>query len=66
MVGIVGGVPSLIYDICLGDIVVSKAIGKHSGVIQYDYGKAGQGALSQIVGDALEQNPGMYERFSSS
>jgi nucleoside phosphorylase len=39
MVGIGGGVPGKNKDIRLGDIVVSKSVGKHSGVIQYDYGK---------------------------
>lgn len=37
MVGIGGGIP--IKDIRLGDVVVSKPSGKHSGVFQYDIGK---------------------------
>lgn len=41
MVGIGGGVPSPKDDIRLGDIVVSKADGKHGGVVLYDMGKAG-------------------------
>jgi nucleoside phosphorylase len=39
MVGIGGGVPGTHNDIRLGDIIVSKPVGRHSGVIQYDYGK---------------------------
>ncbi|KAF5857537.1 hypothetical protein ETB97_005676 [Aspergillus alliaceus] len=97
MVGIGGGVPGKNNDIRLGDVVVSKPVGKYSGVIQYDYGKAVQGGqfestgtlnkppqaflthmgqleaktmtegkdtLSKIVSEALEENPGMRERFS--
>jgi nucleoside phosphorylase/tetratricopeptide (TPR) repeat protein len=97
MVGIGGGVPSKTNDIRLGDVVVSKPAGKHSGVIQYDYGKAtqdgqfestgtlnkpppvllthmgqleakhmteGKEGLSDIVDEALIQNPSMQERFS--
>ncbi|KAF9894417.1 hypothetical protein FE257_007920 [Aspergillus nanangensis] len=40
MVGIGGGVPGTPHDIRLGDVVVSRPVGKYSGVIQYDYGKA--------------------------
>lgn len=40
MVGVGGGVPSKNNDICLGDVIVSKPGKSHSGVIQYDYGKA--------------------------
>jgi hypothetical protein len=40
MVGIRGGVPDKSHNIQLGNIVVSKPAGKHSRVIQYDYGKA--------------------------
>ncbi|KAF9891451.1 hypothetical protein FE257_003917 [Aspergillus nanangensis] len=47
MVGIGGGVPSKNHDIRLGDVVVSKPVGKYSGVIQYDYGKAVQGAVQR-------------------
>lgn len=97
MVGIGGGVPSTSNDIRLGDVVVSKPVGKYSGVIQYDYGKAVQGGqfeltgtlnkppqtllmhmahlkaiqmmgkentISKIVGEVLEQNSGMKNRFS--
>ncbi|KAL4871515.1 hypothetical protein BDV12DRAFT_206263 [Aspergillus spectabilis] len=42
MVGIGGVAPSQNNDIRLGDVVVSKPGRKHSGVIQYDYGKAVQ------------------------
>lgn len=40
MVGIGGGVLNQDADIRLGDIVVSKLINIHGGVVQYDYGKA--------------------------
>ncbi|KAL3705422.1 hypothetical protein TMatcc_009094 [Talaromyces marneffei ATCC 18224] len=50
MVGIGGGVPGNNNDIRLGDIVVSKPGPNHSGVIQYDYGKAVQGGHFQQTG----------------
>ncbi|KAF7128382.1 hypothetical protein CNMCM5793_003112 [Aspergillus hiratsukae] len=50
MVGIGGGVPSTINDIRLGDVVVSKPVGRYSGVIQYDYGKAVQGGEFEPTG----------------
>jgi nucleoside phosphorylase len=40
MVGIGGGIPSEEADIRLGDVVVSKPLKTHSGVVQYDSGKA--------------------------
>ncbi|KAH8730737.1 TPR repeat protein, partial [Phaeosphaeriaceae sp. PMI808] len=40
MVGIGGGVPSEEVDIRLGDVVISKPLKAHSGVVQYDSGKA--------------------------
>ncbi|KAI9374192.1 purine and uridine phosphorylase [Aspergillus egyptiacus] len=40
LVGIGGGVPSMMHDIRLGDVVVSDPRGTTGGVIQYDYGKA--------------------------
>ncbi|KAH7401711.1 nucleoside phosphorylase domain-containing protein [Phaeosphaeria sp. MPI-PUGE-AT-0046c] len=40
MVGIGGGVPSADADIRLGDVVVSQPHHVHSGVVQYDAGKA--------------------------
>jgi nucleoside phosphorylase len=39
MVGIGGGVPSGGVDIRLGDVVVSRPLGVHGGVVQYDFGK---------------------------
>lgn len=39
MVGTGGGIPSKAHDIRLGDVVVSKPLGQHPGVIQYDRGK---------------------------
>ncbi|KAE8413586.1 hypothetical protein BDV36DRAFT_27700 [Aspergillus pseudocaelatus] len=50
MVGIGGGVPGKSNDIRLGDVVVSKPVGKYSGVIQYDYGKAVQGGQFEPTG----------------
>ncbi|GFF23679.1 isoform 4 of kinesin light chain [Aspergillus udagawae] len=50
MVGIGGGVPSTSNDIRLGDVVVSKPVGRYSGVIQYDYGKAVQGGQFERTG----------------
>ncbi|THC97592.1 hypothetical protein EYZ11_002947 [Aspergillus tanneri] len=50
MVGIGGGVPGPSSDIRLGDVVVSKPVGKYSGVIQYDYGKAVQGGQFEPTG----------------
>jgi nucleoside phosphorylase len=50
MVGIGGGVPSASNDIRLGDVVVSKPVGRYSGVIQYDYGKAVQGGQFEPTG----------------
>jgi len=40
MVGIRGGVPSEEADIRLGDVVVGRPHNEHSGVVQYDSGKA--------------------------
>lgn len=39
MVGVGGGVPSEEVDIRLGDVVISKPVGIHGGVVQYDLGK---------------------------
>lgn len=50
MVGIGGGVPSKNNDIRLGDVVVSKPGKNHSGVIQYDYGKAVQNGEFEHTG----------------
>ncbi|KAJ0422358.1 hypothetical protein BJY00DRAFT_311079 [Aspergillus carlsbadensis] len=59
MVGIGGGVPgSGKNDIRLGDVVVSKPGPKHSGVIQYDYGKAIQGGAFEATG-TTNKPPGM-------
>lgn len=40
MVGIGGGVPGVIADIRLGDVVVSQPSASSGGVIQYDFGKS--------------------------
>lgn len=47
MVGVKGVVLSRNTDIRLGDIVVSKPMDTHGGVVQYDYGKALDGKYFQ-------------------
>ncbi|USP74433.1 hypothetical protein yc1106_01707 [Curvularia clavata] len=47
MVGIGGGVPSEEADIRLGDVVVSKPLGIHGGVVQYDFGKTTPGEFQR-------------------
>jgi nucleoside phosphorylase len=56
MVGIGGGVPGKNNDIRLGDVVVSKPVGQHGGVIQYDYGKTVKGGRLEPTG-ALNKPP---------
>ncbi|RYP70200.1 hypothetical protein DL771_005587 [Monosporascus sp. 5C6A] len=56
MVGIGGGVPSEQNDIRLGDIVVSLPTDQHSGVTQYDRGKAREGDILERTG-ALQGSP---------
>jgi nucleoside phosphorylase/tetratricopeptide (TPR) repeat protein len=56
MVGIGGGVPGKTNDIRLGDVVVSKPVGKHGGVIPYDYGKTVKGGKLESNG-ALNKPP---------
>lgn len=50
LVGIGGGVPVRTDNgpISLGDVVVSKPSGEHSGAIQYDYGKVEVGHFKRI------------------
>ncbi|KAF1991001.1 purine and uridine phosphorylase [Aulographum hederae CBS 113979] len=50
LVGIGGGVPVKTDNgmIRLGDIVVSKPSGEHSGAVQYDHGKAKNGQFERI------------------
>lgn len=43
MVGIGGGVPSAQADIRLGDVVISQPHSGYGGVVQYDFGKTGEG-----------------------
>ncbi|KAJ5728272.1 hypothetical protein N7493_004602 [Penicillium malachiteum] len=50
MVGTGGGVPGISNDIRLGDVVVAQPTGQHSGVIQYDFGKAVQGGQLELTG----------------
>ncbi|OSS53305.1 hypothetical protein B5807_02921 [Epicoccum nigrum] len=42
MVGVGGGAPSAEADVRLGDVVISQPVREHSGVVQYDFGKAGK------------------------
>lgn len=56
LVGIAGGVWSKKADIRLGDVVVSQPTGPHGGVVQWDYGKTGEGALFKRTG-SLEKPP---------
>ncbi|KAI8622842.1 nucleoside phosphorylase domain-containing protein [Xylariaceae sp. FL1651] len=48
MVGIGGGVPAEEADIRLGDVVISKPHNMHSGVVQYDFGKATPSGFERI------------------
>ncbi|EAW16767.1 Pfs, NACHT and WD domain protein [Aspergillus fischeri NRRL 181] len=50
MVGIGGGVPGKQNNMRLGDVVVSKPGVKHSGVMQYAYGKAVQSGQFEQTG----------------
>jgi hypothetical protein len=46
LVGIGGGVLSLIHNICLSDIVVSMPDSSSGGVVQYDLGKDVEGCFT--------------------
>jgi nucleoside phosphorylase len=50
LVGIGGGVPTKTDNgiIRLGDVVVSKPVGEHSGALQYDHGKAEGGQFKRM------------------
>ena len=50
LVGTGGGVPSITYDIRLGDVVVSKPTDTYGGVIQYDRGKRTTGGQFKRTG----------------
>lgn len=70
MVGIGGGVPSKRHDIRLGDVVVSKPVPGHCGVLQYDSGKAGPkgevtptGVLNKPPPEALTAIAAMDMRY---
>jgi nucleoside phosphorylase len=56
MVGVGGGVWSKKDDIRLGDIVVSQPTGAHGGVVQWDFGKTGEGGGFQRTG-SLDKPP---------
>jgi nucleoside phosphorylase len=49
LVGIGGGVPVMTDNgmVRLGDVVVSKPVGEHSGAVQYDHGKAKVGQFER-------------------
>ncbi|KAL3462770.1 hypothetical protein BJX64DRAFT_287980 [Aspergillus heterothallicus] len=65
MVGIGGGVPgSGKNDIRLGDVVISKPGPKHSGVIQYDYGKAVGERVFEATG-TMNKPPGILLTYMS-
>jgi nucleoside phosphorylase len=57
MVGIGGGVPSTGVDIRLGDVVISKPIGRSGGVVQYDYGKTLRDGKFQHNGSLNKPRP---------
>lgn len=50
LVGIGGGAPTPAHDIRLGDVIVSRPTGQHSGVIQYDFGKTLHEGRFKITG----------------
>lgn len=56
LVGIGGGVPSKQNDIRLGDVVVSLPTDTHTGVIQYDLGKALENGVFKRTG-SLQRPP---------
>jgi nucleoside phosphorylase/tetratricopeptide (TPR) repeat protein len=65
MVGIGGGVPGNgTNDIRLGDVVVSKPGPRHSGVVQYDYGKAMQGGVFEVMGTTNKPPPVLLTHLS--
>ncbi|KAL2782850.1 hypothetical protein BJX66DRAFT_345470 [Aspergillus keveii] len=64
MVGIGGGVPSKNNDIRLGDVVVSKPGVKHTGVIQYDYGKTVQDGQFVQTGTLNQPPHALLSRLS--
>lgn len=65
LIGIGGGVPSKQNDIRLGDVVVSRPTGDHSGVIQYDLGKDLQGSGFRKTG-SLQRPPDFLMTATSS
>ncbi|KAK2590661.1 hypothetical protein QQS21_011661 [Conoideocrella luteorostrata] len=56
MVGIGGGAPSPVYDIRLGDVVVSLPEDERGGVFQYDFGKTIQNQAFRTTG-YMDQPP---------
>ncbi|KAL4723505.1 hypothetical protein ACLX1H_009140 [Fusarium chlamydosporum] len=64
MVGTAGGAPSDQHDIRLGDVVVSMPGRGHSGVLQYDFGKALQDKGFQNTGN-LNKPPIVLQQAAS-
>jgi nucleoside phosphorylase len=64
IVGIEDRVPGKQNNIQLGDIMVSKPIGKHSKVIQYNYSKAVQGSQFEPTGTLNKPPPVLLTHIS--
>ncbi|KAL4946972.1 hypothetical protein BDW69DRAFT_190653 [Aspergillus filifer] len=64
MVGIGGGVPSTGVDIRLGDVVISKPVGRSNGVEQYDYGKTLGDGKFQHFGSLNKPRPTLLTALS--
>ncbi|KAF2221527.1 nucleoside phosphorylase domain-containing protein [Elsinoe ampelina] len=50
LAGVGGGVPSQIFDIRLGDVVISQPYGKDGGLVQWDFGKRETGNTFRRTG----------------
>lgn len=57
MVGIGGGAPSQKTDIRLGDVVVSRPVGRTGGVVYYDFGKLIQNKMFEWTGSLNSPPP---------
>jgi hypothetical protein len=67
LVGIGGGVPVNTDNgmIWLGDVVVGKPAGGHSGAVQYDHGKAETGHVRRTY-DGVLVGKGSFPNFEDS
>jgi hypothetical protein len=67
LVGIGGGVPVNTDNgmIWLGDVVVGKPAGGHSGAVQYDHGKAETGHVKRTY-DGVLVGKGSFPNFEDS